>query len=90
MYHVSTQAVDERMINVHYYYESEKRRKKLTSNCSLFLSAVLDAQCIEESSGPQLLTNVLLSVNVTTNSESLWGVLALEVELEDVEPLHSG
>ena len=26
MYHVSNQGIDERMINVHYYYYAEKRR----------------------------------------------------------------
>ena len=31
MYHVSTQGVDERMINVHYYYTEQKREEEKKS-----------------------------------------------------------
>ena len=29
MYHVSAQGVDERMINVHYYYKKDQNNKKI-------------------------------------------------------------
>ena len=41
MYHVSTQGVDERMINVHYYYKGKLNSEFWEPNCTVNITIIM-------------------------------------------------